>query len=255
MSVSTIQLWGHWGAPNPWKVATVLEALSLPYSIHFLELSEAKNEEYLKLNPNGRLPTIQDPNTGLTLWESGAIIQYLVDHYDKDGKISYTTFPEKCFTQQWLAFQISGQGPYFGQATWFARFHVETLPSATERYINEIMRVVGVLEIALTRNGAGWLVGEKCTYADLAFVTWAAVGEGLLKEMGKYDGFEEKFPTYVDWMRRLGERGEVRAIKERMQKGREQHGLKYNISTLVNLDSTSAPYTHHTQLTNQALTR
>jgi glutathione S-transferase len=40
--------------------------------------------------------------------KSGAIILYLVDQYDKDGKISYRTAPEKYLTEQWLAFQISG---------------------------------------------------------------------------------------------------------------------------------------------------
>jgi glutathione S-transferase len=69
MSIKPIKVWGHWGAPNPWKICMVLEELKTPYEIHFLELSEAKEESYLKVNPNGRLPSIQDPNTELTLWE------------------------------------------------------------------------------------------------------------------------------------------------------------------------------------------
>lgn len=127
MSVKPITLWSHWAGPNPMKVSTVLEALGLPYEIKLLEFSEVKTDTYLKLNPNGRLPTIQDPNTGLTLWEvceaptissvlmrsqSGAIIQYLVEQYDQKGTISYKTMPEKYLTQQWLAFQISGKHPW-----------------------------------------------------------------------------------------------------------------------------------------------
>lgn len=69
MSIAPIKIWGHWGAPNPYKVCMVLEALGLPYDIHLLEFSEVKQETYLKITPNGRLPTIQDPNTGLILWE------------------------------------------------------------------------------------------------------------------------------------------------------------------------------------------
>lgn len=69
MSIQPLLLWAHWGAPNPWKVCMVLEALHLPYEIRALELSEVKNEEYVKLNPNGRLPTLEDSNTGLVLWE------------------------------------------------------------------------------------------------------------------------------------------------------------------------------------------
>lgn len=69
MSITPVELWAHWGAPNPWKVCMVLEALKVPYVLHFLEFSEVKQEFYVSLNPNGRLPTIKDPNTGLTLWE------------------------------------------------------------------------------------------------------------------------------------------------------------------------------------------
>lgn len=69
MSIKPLTLWGHWGAPNPFKVCIVLEALGLPYGTRLLELSEVKQDSYVKLNPNGRLPTLQDPNTGLDLSE------------------------------------------------------------------------------------------------------------------------------------------------------------------------------------------
>lgn len=75
---STLELWGHWGAPNPFKVCIILEALKLPYKTHLLELSEVKQESYTKLNPNGRLPTLYDPNTGMTLWE----VSNLRNHVD-----------------------------------------------------------------------------------------------------------------------------------------------------------------------------
>jgi glutathione S-transferase len=69
MPMLPLILWGHWGAPNPYKVCIILEALKLPYKTHLLEFSEVKQESYIKLNPNGRLPTLQDPNTGVTLFE------------------------------------------------------------------------------------------------------------------------------------------------------------------------------------------
>ncbi|GAB7332119.1 hypothetical protein MBLNU13_g03999t1 [Cladosporium sp. NU13] len=225
MAVVPLTLWCHWGAPNPYKVCIILEALKLPYKTNLLEFSEVKQESYIKLNPNGRLPTLQDPNTGVTLFESGAIIQYLVDQYDKNKDLSYGTIVEKYQTQQWLAFQISGQGPYYGQATWFARFHSEKLPSAIERYVNEIDRVIGVLELGLEANGTGWLVGDKCTFADLSFVTWNLVGEGLLAELGKSGGLKRKYARYAAWMKRLEERDDVGRIKQRMLQGRVEHGL------------------------------
>ena len=61
---------------------------------------------------------IEDPNNGLVLWESGAIIQYLIEQYDPEKKISYATLPEKYHLNQWLMFQMSGHGPYLGQCAW-----------------------------------------------------------------------------------------------------------------------------------------
>lgn len=122
----------------------------------------------------------------------------------------------------------TGQGPYFGQATWFARFHPEKIQSATDRYVNEIFRVTGVLELALSRNTAAgnWLVGDKCTYADIAFVTWASVGYGLLKELGKTETFEKDYPKYNEWIANLEAKESVKKIRDLMNKGRIEHGLK-----------------------------
>ena len=72
------------------------------------------------------------------------------------------------YTQlQWLYFQASGQGPYFGQAGWFLFYHPEKVSSAVERYRNETKRVLGVLESVLSKQE--WLVGGRLTVADIAF--------------------------------------------------------------------------------------
>jgi glutathione S-transferase len=217
-----ITLYGHWGAPNPWKVRLILDTLSLPYDCHLLEFNETKTPSYLALTPNGRLPCIVDPNTDITLWESGAIILYLIDQYDKDQKISYGDGPNKYLCQQWLMFQVSGQGPYFGQATWFGRFHPEKVPSAVDRYVNEIERVTGVLNKAL--EGKEWIVGEKCTYADLAFVTWAGVGKGLMLQLGKGDVLE-KYGNYGRWMKKMEEMQMVKDANAKIAGARKAHGL------------------------------
>ena len=86
----------------------MLEELEIPYKTVEQETSTIKQAPYTDINPNGRVPAIQDPNTGITLWESGAIIEYLVNEYDKEGKLHYFKSPEKYLTQQWLHFQMSG---------------------------------------------------------------------------------------------------------------------------------------------------
>ncbi|KAK4868235.1 hypothetical protein LT330_007433 [Penicillium expansum] len=151
--MQSIILYGHRAGPNPKKVVMVLEELKIPYEIKLLEFPEMKQPAYESINPNGRVPAIEDPNTGITLWESGAIIEYLVEKYD-DNK-------------------VSGQGPYFGQAVWFKIHHQEQLQSAVDRYIIEIRRISGVLNGVL--QDRKYLVGDKCSYADLVFVSWFEV--------------------------------------------------------------------------------
>ncbi|KAL8665786.1 MAG: hypothetical protein Q9202_001908 [Teloschistes flavicans] len=184
-------------APNPAKVIIILEELGLPYQSKWLELEELKQPAFEKINPNGRLPAITDPNTNITLWETGAIIAYLVETYDKDEKITYTSIPEKYLLQQWSFYQASGQGPYFGQAAWFNQLHHEKLPSAQERYGKEILRVVGVLDSVL--KDRDWLVGDKCTFADLSFVMWN-VSIDFAMGGGPVEWNIEAFPHFKKWM-------------------------------------------------------
>jgi len=75
-----------------------------------MDFSELKTPDFEALNPNGRVPAIEDPNTGLTLWESGAIIEYLLETYDKEGTLSYGGGKERWEGKCWMSFQMSGQG-------------------------------------------------------------------------------------------------------------------------------------------------
>jgi len=56
---------------NPPKGAILLEELGLPHEIVPVPFSDVKKPDYITINPNGRVPAIRDPNTGITLWESG----------------------------------------------------------------------------------------------------------------------------------------------------------------------------------------
>ena len=104
---------------------------------------------------------------------------------------------------------MSGQGPYFGQAGWFIMFHHEKLPSAVERYQNEAKRVTKVLDSVLKKNGDGYLVGGKCTYADLAFVPWASMFPNLKSQ--DFD-IEKETPHYDAWLKKLQERPAVKKV-------------------------------------------
>ena len=156
-------------------MAIVLEELGLTYETVFLDFGkgEHKAPEYTsKYNPNGRIPAIVDhKNNDFILWESDAVIMYLIARYDTTHRISFTPASGGDYFRQlqWLFFQSSGQGPYYGQAAWFTFYHPEKVPSAVERYQNEIKRVLGVLEGVLAKQE--WLVADKCTVVDLSFIT------------------------------------------------------------------------------------
>lgn len=214
-----IKLWGAKG-PNPPKVGIILEELGLPYEIVDYPISDVKKPEYTRLNPNGRLPTIEDPNTGLTLWESGAIVDYLIERYDTNHSLSFPAGSNNAYlARQWLFFQCSGQAPYFGQAAWFKKFHHEQLPSAKDRYNNEVRRICGVLDEYLAKQEKGkdgpWLVGGKGSYADLSFVQWHRV-MGMVMDKDEYD--IDGFPVLKDWLGRMMARTAVKTVLEEKMK-------------------------------------
>lgn len=202
--------------PNPWKVILILEELQVPYTIKWIPYASIKSEPYLTLNPNGRLPAMVDPDHGVVLFESGAIIEYLVETYGTQHQLGYGGGLEKWLLRSWLYFQASGQGPMFGQKMWFTHFHREVrLASALERYGDESKRILGVIEAHLLKrknsgvlDGQLWLVGEKCTYADLAFVPWNLL---LGRIFPPEDGFdlEREFPLVAQWQARMESRPAV----------------------------------------------
>ncbi|CAI7601535.1 unnamed protein product [Penicillium bialowiezense] len=223
-TLKPIQLYGGILGPNPLKIGIILTLLELPWEPVAIDYADIKKPAYEEINPNGRLPSIQDPNTGLTLWESGAIIEYLIERYDTEEprKLSFTPrSAEAELARSFLYLQASGQGPYYGQGYWFKKLHSEKIPSAVERYVNEAKRVTGVLDKWLGQQkeanssalGDGpWLVGNKLSYADISFIPWQGAAHTTFAE----DGFNvDDFPNEKEWK-------EIKAIldssKEQMAK-------------------------------------
>ncbi len=119
--------------------------------------------------------------------------------YDKDAKLQYTSFPEKYTTRCWEHFQMSGQGPYFGQKGWFTIAHPEHLPSVLERYRNEIKRVTGVIDAHLAKHKTDYLVGNRITYADLMFIPYfMSVTSIIAPEIDM-----TQWPVYTAWLNRM----------------------------------------------------
>ncbi|KIJ47616.1 hypothetical protein M422DRAFT_163742 [Sphaerobolus stellatus SS14] len=135
---------------NPAKVAILLEELEVEYRTITKEFGDGPNglkgEDYLKINPNGRLPALIDhTNNDHIIWESGAILLYVAERFDPTGRhaLAGRTLEEKAEVWQWLMFQISTIGPMQGQLFWFFRYHpVKDLDqSVYHRYKNECYRI------------------------------------------------------------------------------------------------------------------
>ncbi len=160
--------------PNGYKASIALEELELPYTVHPVNLSklEQKEEGFLKLNPNGRIPVIVDrENDDLVVFESGAILLYLAE---TTGRLIPADPKARSQVIQWLMFQVGGIGPMQGQANVFYRYAPEPIPYAIERYQKETRRLYEVLERRLA--GRDYLVGDY-SIADIASFTWVSTHE------------------------------------------------------------------------------
>ena len=112
--------------PNGYKTSVTLEELEIPYNVHVVNLmsGDQRKPEFLKLNPNGRIPVIVDTdNDNLAIMESGAQLIYLAE---KAGKLLPTETNARSKVIQWLMFQMGGIGPMMGQANVFLDIGQET---------------------------------------------------------------------------------------------------------------------------------
>lgn len=159
------------GTPNGWKISIALEELGLPYRTHAIKLMEGeqKQPEFLRLNPNGRIPVIVDTDDDLTIFESGAILVHLAE---KTGRLMGEDRATRSRALQWLMFQMGGIGPMMGQANVFYRYFPEKIQPAIDRYHGEVKRLFGVLDAQLA--GQDYLAGPY-TIADIANWSWVRI--------------------------------------------------------------------------------
>lgn len=182
--------------PNGWKVSILLEELGLPYQVHALKLGELeqKKPEFLKINPNGRIPAIIDRDEGnFAVFESGAIMLYLAE---KTGRLLPTSWKARSVAIQWLMFQMGGVGPMQGQAHVFFRYFPEKIPSVIERYQKETKRLYTVLDSQL--KDQEYLAGTY-SIADIANWSWTRLHDWAGVDI-------DDLPHLKRWMATLSDR-------------------------------------------------
>jgi GST-like protein len=159
--------------PNGWKISIMLEECGLPYALHPMRLGRGDQHtpDFLRLNPNGRMPAIvdRDPADGagpLPIFESGAILIYLAE---RSGRLLPQDPRGRCEVVQWLMWQMAGLGPMLGQNGHFLLYAPEKIPYAIERYGREARRLYGVLDSRL--QDRDYIAGDF-SVADIACFPW-----------------------------------------------------------------------------------
>lgn len=166
-----------WKTPNGRKVAIMLEEAGLPYQTHLIDISKQEqfSPEFLKINPNNKIPAIVDHASDLgapvTVFESGAILIYLAE---KIGQFLPKDPIARIEALQWLMFQMSGVGPMLGQVHHFLHYAPERVPYGIQRYTNEARRLYKVMDEHLSSKA--YFAGEY-SIADMAIFPWVDLHE------------------------------------------------------------------------------
>jgi GSH-dependent disulfide-bond oxidoreductase len=195
-----------WTTPNGRKISIMLEEVALPYKVVTVDLGKEQQfgPEFTAINPNQKIPAIVDHEVAggpLAVFESGAILVHLAE---KTGKLLPKDVRQRAGVMQWLMYQMSHVGPIIGQTGHFVNQAPEKIPYAIQRFINESLRIVGVLNTGLA--GREFLAGDY-SIADIATYPWVVAAWGPFQQM-----LPEKVGEMTNvkaWLDRVGARPAV----------------------------------------------
>ncbi len=186
----------YWTTPNGHKITIFLEEAGLPYTIKPVNIAagEQFRPEFLAISPNNRIPAIvdHDPVDGkgpLSVFESGAILQYLAE---KTGKFLSADLRGRTETMQWLFWQVGGLGPMAGQNGHFANYAPEKIFYAIDRYVKETERLYGVLDERLADRE---FIAGAYSVADMAAYPWIVPYERHGQNLNDFSNLKRWFET------------------------------------------------------------
>ena len=203
-------------APNPMKIALLLEELGLSYEAIPVDTRQGQQfaPEYLAVNPNAKVPAIVDGD--VTVFDSNAILLFLADR-EKRFVSTDMASPDRAETLSWLMFIASGIGPFSGQSVHFRHVAPEPKTYALNRYDYEANRHWGILEKHLSTHT--YMVGEQYGIVDMAFWGWARLLPYLL---GTGDATWAEYPN----VKRLLDLINTRPAAQRAEALKNQHSFK-----------------------------
>jgi GSH-dependent disulfide-bond oxidoreductase len=157
-------------APNPMKVALLLEELGLPYEAVPVDTRKGEqfSADYIKVNPNSKVPAIIDGD--VRVFDSNAILLYLADREKRFVPLQANS-AARGEMLSWLMFIASGVGPFSGQSVHFRHAAPEPKEYALNRYDFEAHRHWKLIEDRLARSQ--YMLGKEYSIVDMAFWGWA----------------------------------------------------------------------------------
>lgn len=190
----------YWTTPNGHKITLFLEECGLEYKIKPINIGKGDQFEpsFLRIAPNNRIPAIVDhsPTDGgdaISVFESGAILQYLAE---KTGKFLPTDLRQRTQVMEWLFWQMAGLGPMAGQNHHFNVYAPVKLEYAIDRYVRETARLYNVLNTRLA--GRDYIIDEY-SIADMACYPW-------IKPHVQQQQDLNDFPHLKAWFERISAR-------------------------------------------------
>ena len=198
----------YWPTPNGWKITIALEEMGLPYEVRPVNIGAGEQfaPAFLAISPNNRMPAIEDPDGPgggpVSVFESGAILQYLAD---KTGRFGGADPRARVEVAEWLFWQMGGLGPMAGQTHHFRQYAPAMVADSRQtaygaiRYSNETRRLYGVLDRRLA--GRDYVAGDY-SIADMAIWPWIVPWRNQGIEL-------DAFPDLHRWFDRVGARDAV----------------------------------------------
>jgi GST-like protein len=167
--------------PNGKKITIMLEEVGCEFKVTKIELSkdEQFKPDFKKLSPFGKIPVITDHENGKSLFESGAILIYLGEKYNK-----FYESKDRHIINQWLMAQMGTIGPMLGQHHQFHHYNPGKSKFGEERFFKIAKRIYRELDERLSVSK--YLAGENYTIADIATWPWLARHEWHDIELKNY---------------------------------------------------------------------
>ncbi|PSK42086.1 hypothetical protein B9Z65_4000 [Elsinoe australis] len=217
-----LKLHAHAGGPNPIKIAIALEMLSIPYELKKWDFGDdsekgVKGAAFLKINENGRVPALEDPQTGVVSWESGAIMNYVRRQYDTDnklgprGKDGGKPSPQDIVDfDKWEYFLLTTLGPMTGQTNWYRHYNATKNEDALDRYIEQTLRCYSILEGQLKKTNGESILPGGVTAVDAHFEPWVRQHEYAQLSIDDY-------PMVTKWLNNMKASDAVKRAYKKLQ--------------------------------------